>query len=206
MKSEIINNKATQKYKRTIEKPVMIEYVEKKSKFYAQGFPVTNLFEVEKNLEILRENSPKADHICFAYVIGIEKDIYKFSDDREPNGTAGKPILQTILNFDLTDILVVVLRYFGGIKLGVSGLIRAYSTATKLLLQSAKIIEIPLSKEISLEIEYSDYPRIQSILNSYLIDIKANYGINIKIIGKVPCGLIDEFYDKVSNILSKNIR
>jgi len=190
---------------RTIDCPVVEEFIEKKSKFIASAFPIETSSEALLKIDKVRKQYSDANHNCFAYVLGLEKNIYKFSDDGEPAGTAGKPILQTILNFNITNVLVVVSRYFGGIKLGASGLVRAYSKAAKLVLEKAKIIEVPICEPISLELDYADYVKAKSIIYLYIDRISENFDNNVRIEGIIPVDLKEDFLRKINDALSKDI-
>lgn len=125
----------------SIEKPVGAEVKEKGSKFLAFAFPVTDELEVKETLQKLKEEYWDASHHCYAYMIGPNYDNYRANDAGEPSHSAGDPILSQIRSFNLTDILVVVVRYFGGTKLGVSGLVSAYKASAKEALMEATIIE-----------------------------------------------------------------
>jgi len=125
----------------TIEKPAEIIYKDKGSKFITFAFPVTNEKQVKEILLELKKEHHTANHHCYAYRLGADKQNYRANDDGEPNNTAGKPILGQIQSNDLTDILIVVVRYFGGTLLGVSGLINAYKTSASEVIQASKIIE-----------------------------------------------------------------
>jgi uncharacterized YigZ family protein len=115
-------------------------YKEKGSKFIARAFPVSSEDEVKEKLAALRKEYHDARHHCYAYCLGADKSAWRVNDDGEPSGTAGKPIFGQIQSKDITDVLIVVVRYFGGIKLGVAGLINAYRTAAKDSLENASII------------------------------------------------------------------
>ena len=116
-------------------------YREKGSKFIALAFPVHNEEEVKLKLAEVKKQYYDARHHCYAYILGSNKDAYRINDDGEPSGTAGRPIHGQLLSNDLTDTLIIVVRYFGGIKLGVSGLINAYKTAAKDAIENNDIIE-----------------------------------------------------------------
>ena len=115
-------------------------YREKGSKFIALAFPVHNEEEVKSKLAEVKKQYYDARHHCYAYILGPDKDAYRINDDGEPSGTAGRPIHGQLLSNDLTDTLIIVVRYFGGIKLGVSGLINAYKTAAKDAIENNDII------------------------------------------------------------------
>jgi uncharacterized YigZ family protein len=139
-------------------------YKEKSSKFIAIAIPVKGEEEVNEQLRTINKDHHDANHRCFAYRLGFSKEIFRFSDDGEPSGTAGKPIYGQLLSFDLTNILVVVVRHFGGIKLGVSGLINAYKTATRELLNDSEIITKTINDIFDVEFEYENMNTVMRIL------------------------------------------
>ncbi|MBQ5958148.1 MAG: YigZ family protein [Bacteroidales bacterium] len=130
-------------------------YKEKGSKFIATAFTVTSEEEVKQALAEVKKKYYDARHHCYAYMIGPDKSCFRSSDDGEPSGTAGKPILNQILSKDVTNVCVIVVRYFGGIKLGVSGLINAYKTAAREALDNAVIVEKTVNEIYSLEFPYA---------------------------------------------------
>lgn len=126
---------------RTIEKPSSeILFKEKASKFFGYAFPVISEDEVNSALEVLKTKHSKAGHFCYAWQIGENYEYFRVNDDGEPSNSAGMPILGQLQNFEVTNVLVVVVRYFGGTKLGVGGLISAYKTAAKLTLENSKLV------------------------------------------------------------------
>ncbi|WP_420186975.1 IMPACT family protein [Bacteroides pyogenes] len=129
-------------------------YTEKRSKFIAIALPVRNLEEVKQHLDTYQKKYYDARHVCYAYMLGAERKNYRANDNGEPSGTAGKPILGQINSNELTDILIVVVRYFGGIKLGTSGLIVAYKAAAAEAIASATIIEKTIDEEVTVWFEY----------------------------------------------------
>ena len=129
-------------------------YKEKGSKFIASAFTVTSEEEVKQALADVKKKYYDARHHCYAYMIGPDKACFRSSDDGEPSGTAGKPILNQILSKDVTNVCVIVVRYFGGIKLGVSGLINAYKTAARDALDNAVIVEKTVDEVYSLVFGY----------------------------------------------------
>ena len=129
-------------------------YKEKGSKFIASAFTVMNEDEAKRAIAEIKKQYFDARHHCYAYMIGPDKTNFRSSDDGEPSGTAGKPILNQILSKDVTNVCVVVTRYFGGIKLGTSGLINAYKTASREALDNAEIIEKTIDEVYSLEFGY----------------------------------------------------
>ena len=129
-------------------------YTEKRSKFIAIAIPVRTLEEVKSHLETYQKKYYDARHVCYAYMLGHERLNFRANDNGEPSGTAGKPILGQINSNELTDILIIVVRYFGGIKLGTSGLIVAYKAAAAYAIANATIIEKTVDDDISVVFEY----------------------------------------------------
>ena len=139
---------------KTIEKKSESIYTEKRSKFIAIALPVRTLGEIKTYLEEYQKKYYDARHVCYAYMLGAERKDFRANDNGEPSGTAGRPILGQINSFGLTDILVIVVRYFGGIKLGTSGLIVAYKTAAAQALEEAVVIEKTVDEDVSFAFEY----------------------------------------------------
>lgn len=125
----------------TIDKPVEIIYKDKGSKFITYAYHVTNEQQIKEILTQLKKEHHTANHHCYAYRLGPDKQVFRANDDGEPNNTAGKPILGQIQSADLTDVFIVVVRYFGGTLLGVSGLINAYKTSAAEVIKAATIVE-----------------------------------------------------------------
>jgi uncharacterized YigZ family protein len=139
----------------TIEKPSVAEFKDRGSKFLAYAFPIQSADDFKKRLKQLKEEHPKAAHHCFAYRIGMDGNNFRSGDDGEPSGSAGKPILGQIDSKELTDIAVIVVRYFGGTLLGVPGLINAYKTSTSLALQLTAIVQKPVLVQFELQFDYT---------------------------------------------------
>ena len=139
-------------------------YKEKGSKFIAVALPVTSEAEVKDQLALLRKEYFDARHHCYAYILGFDKSAYRINDDGEPSGTAGRPIHGQLLSKDLTNTLVVVIRYFGGTKLGVSGLINAYKTSTKEALDNANIITKIVEDVYEIHFDYLQMNDVMKIL------------------------------------------
>ena len=144
-----------------IEAPSVGVYKEKGSKFIAYSYPVYSVEEIKKKIEETKKLEYAAKHHCYAYILNYKKTVQRANDDGEPSSTAGKPILGQILSKDLTNILIIVVRYFGGVKLGVPGLIRSYKTAAN----NAILNSIIISKIIKEEYEVSfRYPQMNSVM------------------------------------------
>ncbi|WP_438695987.1 IMPACT family protein [Winogradskyella undariae] len=150
---------------KTITKPAQGElFKDKNSKFYGFTFPVTNEEQIKQHLEAVKKEHYAARHWCYAYQIGTETLQYRANDDGEPNNSAGMPIYGQIQSFEVTNILIIVVRYYGGVKLGVGGLINAYRTGAQLALEASKIIERTINKEFQLQFEYKNMSKVMRIL------------------------------------------
>jgi len=146
------------------------DYKEKASKFISYLFPVSSGEDAEKILSSLRKEYYDATHVCFSYRLGRgEEEYFRASDDREPSGTAGQPIYQEIVRKELFNVLLAVVRYYGGVKLGKGGLQRAYSFSARQVIESAEIIRVDIKKEVRLSIPFSFIGDMMHIIN--LLDI-----------------------------------
>ena len=151
----------------TIEQEGFAEYKEKGSRFLAFSFPFTDALKLKGLIKKLKKEHLKAGHFCFAYRIGNEGNIFRSSDDKEPSGSAGKPILGIIDSKGITDVLIVVVRYFGGTLLGIPGLINAYKSSAAMSLQVIPIIRKPLMFNIKIEFDYTNLNEISTIIKQY---------------------------------------
>ena len=147
----------------SIHKDSTISFIENKSEFIGHCFYVENKKEAENKILEIKEKYKDATHNCFAYIIGKDRLIQKYSDDKEPQATAGIPILEVLKKKNLTNCLVVVTRYFGGILLGAGGLVRAYTTATILALDSSKIVLKNLFYIVNVTVDYTYLGKIEYI-------------------------------------------
>ncbi len=134
------------------------------SKFIAHALPCTSEEQVKEELEVLKKNYHDARHHCYAYILGFDKENYRMNDDGEPSGTAGKPIYGQLLSNDLTDTLIVVIRYFGGTKLGVRGLINAYKFAAQDAIANNTIITKILKDVYEVKFDYTDMNDVMRIM------------------------------------------
>lgn len=139
---------------KTITAPAKGEYSEKRSKFLAFIHPVHTADEARGQVEYYRKKYYDARHCCYAYILGHERKEFRANDNGEPSGTAGKPILGQIDSYGLTDVLIVVVRYFGGVKLGTGGLVQAYKAAAVEAIRAAQIVEKTVDEEITFSFEY----------------------------------------------------
>lgn len=159
---------------KTITKPSeAVLFKDKNSKFYSYAFPVANEDDVKNNLERLKEQHPKAGHFCYAYQIGKEETTttYRTNDDGEPNNSAGMPIYGQIQSFEVTNLLIVVVRYFGGIKLGVGGLINAYKTGAQLALEASKIKVLTININFLIKFEYELMNKVMRVIKEKNLNI-----------------------------------
>ena len=148
-----------------------ILFKEKSSKFFGYAFPIQSEEEVKPIIEQLRKLHPHAVHYCYAYQIGTEKISYRANGDGEPSNTAGAPIYGQIQSFGLTNILLVVVRIFGGIKLGVGGLITAYKTTAQLVLEEAEIIEKTIDIHFLISFDYKNMNKVMRVIKEKKLDI-----------------------------------
>ena len=146
-------------------------YKEKGSKFLAYAFPITSADQVDDLLQLLKKAHPKARHWCYAWQTGVENPVYRYNDDGEPNNSAGKPIFGQIQSFGLTDVLVIVVRYFGGTKLGVGGLVTAYRSAARLALENASLIEKMILEALTLRVDYANMDKVMRIIKENSLSI-----------------------------------
>jgi uncharacterized YigZ family protein len=147
------------------------EIKEKGSKFIGLAKAVVSEDEVKEVIQSWRDEHSQATHVCTAFRLGLEGELYRYSDDGEPSNSAGTPIYGQLLSFDLTNVLVGVVRYYGGTKLGVGGLKSAYKEAAKAVLETAEKIERHLYRRVIMSMSYEDMPHVMSILKRNRIDI-----------------------------------
>ena len=140
---------------------------EKGSKFLSFAFPLNDEDDIKKYLSKIREEHPKATHHCYAFRYGINGENYRANDDGEPSGSAGLPIYNQLLAHHITNVLVIVVRYYGGTKLGVSGLVKAYKESAKLALEESEIITKELESEVSIRFNFNQQNLIFTLLNKF---------------------------------------
>ena len=162
-------------------------YKEKGSKFIAYAFPIYSEDEVKEKLEEVKKIEHSARHHCYAYILHSDKSAQRAKDDGEPSSTAGKPILGQILSNDLTNILIVVVRYFGGVKLGVPGLIRSYKTAASDAITDATIITKTIKEHYEVSFKYPQMNDVMRLVKEFDLEvINKDFQIECKIIFAVP--------------------
>lgn len=182
------------------------EFEIKKSKFIANVKRVNNEAEAKLFIEEISATHKKANHNCFAYLIGENDNIQRESDNGEPSGTAGVPILEVLKNNQLHDTIIVVTRYFGGIKLGAGGLIRAYSNSASQVIESVGIVEKLLQTQVMLTVAYSLNDKLQYYLkeNGFQIS-KVDYGSEVKITTAALTSKLENFKTNITNLLAGKV-
>ncbi|WP_347922186.1 YigZ family protein [Pontimicrobium sp. SW4] len=157
---------------KTITKPSKeVLFKDKNSKFFGYAFPINSEDDIKLHIETLKKQHHSARHWCYAYQLGTEDYVYRANDDGEPNNSAGMPIYGQIQSFNLTNVLIVVVRYFGGIKLGVGGLINAYKTAAQLALENSKIIEKTINKDFLIKFDYKNMNKVMRVIKEKQLKI-----------------------------------
>ena len=185
----------------TIEKPAVAEFKDRGSKFIAYAFPISTVEQFKEKLTHLKKEHPKATHHCFAYRLGKDKNIFRVSDDGEPSGSAGKPILGQIDSKELTDLVVFVIRYFGGTLLGVPGLINAYKTSAALALQLTPFVMKFITERYTLQFDYTQMNEVMNVIRSCQCSIVENEAqLFCKMVIDVPVNRLQEFLYKIENL------
>jgi uncharacterized YigZ family protein len=154
-------------YYNTIANPSVAEFKDRGSKFIAYAFPIADVNTFKEKLAEIKKEHPKATHHCFAYRLGLDGTNYRVSDDGEPSGTAGRPILGQIDSKQVTNVLIIVVRYFGGTLLGVPGLITAYKTAAAFALQTTGIIQQPVLVNYRLQYDYTQMNDVMKVVKQF---------------------------------------
>lgn len=157
----------------TIDRTGQAEFKDRGSRFLALAFPVQSVAAFKTILEQVKKEHLKANHHCFAYRIGLTGDVFRVSDDGEPSGTAGRPILGQIDSRGVTDTAIIVVRYFGGTLLGVPGLINAYKSAAALVLQTTPVIQKPIEVNYSLQFDYTVMNDVMNIIKQSNCTVQA---------------------------------
>jgi len=182
-------------------------YKEKGSKFIAYSYPVYSEEEIKEKLEIVKKLEHSARHYCYAYILNPDKSAQRSNDDGEPSSTAGKPILGQILSNDLTNILIVVVRYFGGVKLGVPGLIRSYKTAAVQAIQEATIVTKTIKEQYKVSFKYPQMNNVMRLVKEYDLEvINTDFQIDCKLIFAVPKSKANDVVDTFKKNHELNIK
>jgi uncharacterized YigZ family protein len=194
-------------YYYTIEQPSMAEFKDRGSKFLAFAYPAKDIDTCKKLLAQLKKDHGKAVHHCLAYRLGVDGSTFRVSDDGEPAGSAGRPILGQIDSKGLTNVFVVVVRYFGGTLLGIPGLINAYKTATALALQLSPIIKKPIEIPYELNFDYHQMNEVMLLVKQYncsVVEQTAQLFIQLHI--GIPKNRLDEVLEKLGALRDVTIK
>lgn len=191
---------------KTIASPSEGLYKEKGSKFLAFAYPVRTIEEVKTHLEQLRKDYFDARHHCYAYCLGPDKAVWRANDDGEPSGTGGRPIYGQLLSADLTDTLIVVVRYFGGILLGASGLANAYKTAARDAIANATVVEKTVDICYQLHFEYALMNDVMRIIKDFgLVPQNQDFGLDCKLQVSVRRSQSVRLYDAFAQLRGVDI-
>jgi len=182
-------------------------FKEKNSKFFGYAFHVLNEDDVKRYLEQVKKEHHAARHWCYAYQIGTEEKVFRVNDDGEPTNSAGMPIYGQIQSFNLTNVLVIVVRYFGGVKLGVGGLIQAYKTTALLTLESCKIIKKTINDTFTIAFEYKDMNKVMRVIKEkqlHILNQELELSCKITIsVRKKSANTIFEIFDNIFGVSIK---
>ncbi|WP_281846667.1 IMPACT family protein [Olleya namhaensis] len=195
---------------KTITKPSEeVLFKDKNSKFFGYAFPVKTEEDIKQHLEDLKKHHHQARHWCYAYQIGTETIAYRANDDGEPNNSAGMPIYGQIQSFEVTNILIVVVRYFGGVKLGVGGLINAYKTGAQLALEASKIVTRTINKTFLITFDYKNMNKVMRVIkekNLKVINQKLELDCQITIsVRKKDASTIFEIFENIYEVNIKSL-
>lgn len=192
---------------KTITNTPVSDFRDRGSKFFGFAYPVRDVEEVKERVKALKKEHPKAVHFCFAFRIGTDGTLYRANDDGEPSGSAGKPILGQIDSAGLTDVLVVVVRYFGGSLLGVPGLINAYKTATAEALAQAEVVERWIEEKLTLTF---DYPAMNDVMHLLKQSEATIYKQDLQLFCEVTAGIpkkhADNYISKLQEIRGVEVK
>ena len=196
----------TDTYK-TIEKPSdEVLFKEKNSKFFGYAFPVQSENEVKEILDQVKKQHYTGRHWCYAYQIGTKTKIYRANDDGEPNNSAGIPIYGQIQSFDVTNILIIVVRYFGGVKLGVGGLVTAYKTAAQMALETVEIVEKTINTHYLIRFDYKNMNKVMRVIKEKNLNV-VNQVLELDCLIEISCRLTqkEEIFNTFNHIFEVSI-
>jgi len=196
----------TDTYK-TIEKPSdEVLFKEKNSKFFGYAFPVQSENEVKEILDQVKKQHYTGRHWCYAYQIGTKTKIYRANDDGEPNNSAGMPIYGQIQSFDVTNILIIVVRYFGGVKLGVGGLVTAYRTAAQMALETVEIVERTINTHYFIRFDYKNMNKVMRVIKEKNLNV-VNQVLELDCLIEISCRLTqkEEIFNAFNHIFEVSI-
>ncbi len=199
----------TDTYKTILKPSEEVLFKDKNSKFFGYAFPVLSEDDVKQHIEILKKKHNSARHWCYAYQIGTKTIKYRANDDGEPSNSAGMPIYGQIQSFNVTNILIVVVRYFGGVKLGVGGLINAYRTGAQMALEASKIKELTINIDYLISFDYKNMNKVMRIIKEKKLKIvnqKLELDCRIQIsVRKKDAESIFKIFEQLFEIKIKNL-
>jgi len=191
----------------TIEKPSEAIFRDRGSKFLGYAYPIQTEAEIKVIIARLKSEHPKANHHCWAMRLSADRSVFRINDDGEPSGTAGRPILNVLLSKNITNVLVVVVRYFGGTLLGVPGLINAYKTATEMALNEAKIIEQTVKDIYTINFEYLQMNEVMKVVkDDQLTVLNQQFDNNCSITIAVRKMQVNQILGKLENIAAIKVK
>lgn len=198
-----------QDFYNTIDRQGTAEFKDRGSRFIGYSFPIQQVEDFRQWMEHVKKEHPKASHHCFAYRLGMDGLQFRASDDGEPSGTAGRPILGQIDSKQLTDVLVVVVRYFGGTLLGVPGLINAYKAAASMVLQVTPVVQKPVEVKYELQYDYTQVNEVMMIVKQLNCTVFENeMHLFCRLIAGIPKGRLDEAiyrFEQIRNLEFKKV-
>ena len=194
-------------YKTIVSASEEVLFKDRNSKFFGYAFPVSTEEEIKEHLELLQKKHHSARHWCYAWQLGKEEQQYRANDDGEPSNSAGMPIYGQIQSFELTNILIVVVRYFGGVKLGVGGLINAYRTAAQMALEAAEIEERTIDIEYEISFGYPEMNKVMRIIKENNLEVvNQKLELDCKIYILVRKGEAEAVFEKFNSIYKVEIK
>ncbi len=203
------NLNITDTYRTILKAPEETLFKDKNSKFFGYAFPISKEEDVKKHIEVLKKQHHSARHWCYAYQLGTETIKYRANDDGEPSNSAGMPIYGQIQSYKITNILIVVVRYFGGVKLGVGGLINAYKTSAQLSLEASKIVERTININYLITFDYKNMNKVMRVIKEHqlnIIDQKLELNCQIKIfVRKKDAEKIKSIFESIYEVSIKII-
>lgn len=190
-----------QQYYFTIGQPGVAEFKDRGSKFLAYAYPIASVDDFKKALQNLKKEHPKAVHHCFAYRIGTDGNNFRVSDDGEPSGSAGRPIMGQIDSKQLVNVAVIVIRYFGGTLLGVPGLINAYKTATALALQVVPVVQKQIAVKYKIQFDYTQVNEVLQLLKQHGCEIiTQDLQLFCAVTASIPKNKLDEVIYRLTDL------
>lgn len=179
------------------------EIVVRRSRFVATGWPIENPAVVRRKVLEVRESHPGCDHVVWAYLCGLAGETAGMSDDREPRGTAGRPVLDVLRGSGITNLLITVTRFFGGTKLGTGGLVKAYAQAAKRVVERIRVVEYVERRSFSLVLSYDTYETVKRVMEeSDVVTTREDFQEQVLVQGNVPVSKQDHFTDLVKGATS----